>query len=91
MRRKDLEVDGLAVDALVRSRNPCRLVLDLALDITEIVESPVRDVVKLGPLVRGGLVGIPVARLRVILALFTRNVDQLEDERSPSDDAAATG
>jgi hypothetical protein len=50
MRRVDLEVDGLSVDALVVTGNTGRLVLNLALDVAKVVEPPVGDMVELCPL-----------------------------------------
>ena len=73
----DLEVDGLAIDALVVSRNPRSLILDLPLDVAEVVEPPVRDVVKLGPLVRGGLGRVSVAGVRVIAGIIAGHIDEL--------------
>lgn len=73
----NLEVDGLTIDALVVSCNPRGLILDLPLDVAEVVEPPVRDVVKLSPLVRGGLGRVPVAGVRVIAGIITRHIDEL--------------
>jgi hypothetical protein len=90
MRRVDLEIDGLSVDTLVCASNTRGLVLDLALDITEVCELPARDMVKLSPFgasrsmrrfVRvGGRIGG---------VLVFGNVDELEDEGATSDDTAA--
>jgi len=91
VRGEDFEVDRLAIDALVAPRDSCGLVLDFPLDIAEVVEPPVGDVVKLGPLVSGGLVGVPVRGTRVIIRLVAGNIDELQDEGSPRHDAAATG
>jgi hypothetical protein len=73
----DLEVDGLAIDAFVVSRNPRGLILDLPLDVAEVVEPPVRDVVKLSPLVRSGLGRVPVVGVRVIPGIFAGHIDEL--------------
>lgn len=51
MRGVDLEVDRLAVDALVAASYARRLILDLSLDVAEVSEPPVRDMVELSPLV----------------------------------------
>lgn len=50
MRRVDLEVDRLSVDALVCACHSRRLVLDFSLDIGEVCEASVGDVVELSPL-----------------------------------------
>lgn len=91
MRGEDLEVDGLAIDALVASRDSRRLVFDLPLDIAEVSEAPVGDVVELGPLVPRSLSDVPVGGVRVIIALIAWDVDELQNERPSSTDAAATG
>jgi hypothetical protein len=86
-----LEVNGLAIDAFVAPCDARGLVLDLALDIAKVVEPPVGDVMKLGPLIQGGLGRVPVAGLGVISGVLAGNVDQLQNEGSSSNDAAATG
>jgi hypothetical protein len=91
IRRVDLEVDGLPVDALVASCYSGCFILDLALDVAEIGEAAVRDVVELGPF-RSTSLGrrsVWVSRLGSAL-IFIRDVDKLEDKRSPCDDAAAS-
>ena len=50
MRRIDLEVDGLSVNTLVVTGNSGCLILNLALNVAKVVESPVGDMVKLCPL-----------------------------------------
>ncbi len=91
MWRKYFEVDGLAIDALVAPCHSCGLILDFPLDIAEVVEPPVGDVVKLGPLVPGGLSRVPVGRVRGVFRLVAGYVDQLQDEGPPGNDAAASG
>jgi len=91
MRRKDLEVDGLAIDALVVSCDSRRLVLNLSLDIAKIIESPVRDVMEFSPLVPSGLGRVPVTNIAVFFPIIAGHIDELQDEGSPSNDAAATG
>lgn len=91
MWREDFEVDGLAIDALVVAGDPCRLVFNFPLDIAKVVEPPVRDVVELGPFVPVGLIGMSVANVHDIIRIVAGDVDQLQDEGSPRDDAAATG
>lgn len=49
MRRVDLEVDRLSVDALVVAGNPRGFVLDFALHVGEVAESTVWDMMELGP------------------------------------------
>lgn len=51
MRGVDFEINGLSVDALVVSCYPCCLGLDFTLNLGEVVESPTRNVQKLGPFV----------------------------------------
>lgn len=87
---EDLEVYGLAVDALVAAGDPRRLVLDLALDVAEIGKPPVGDVVKFGPFISARFVRVTV-RAHGVLLFISGDVDQLENERSPGDDAAAAG
>lgn len=50
LRRKDLEVYGLAIDALVVTGDPRRLILNFLLDISEIGVPLTRLVIELGPL-----------------------------------------
>ena len=94
MGRVDFEVDRLAVDALVVARDTRRLALNLALDLLEVVEPPAGNVVKLGPF---ALAGDRSRRVRdmdsvaVRLAAVAGDVDELEDQRPASDDAAAAG
>lgn len=44
-----------------------------------------------GPLVASGLGWIPVADAHIILRLVLGDVDQLQNERPPSNDTAAAG
>lgn len=57
VRGVDLEVDGLSVDAFVVTGDSGRLVLNLALYITKVVESSVGDMVKLCPFGATGSAG----------------------------------
>ena len=91
MRGEDLEVDGLAVDALVVAGDSGRLVLDFPLDVTKVVEPPVRDMVELGPFIARGFVWVPVVDGSRVLGIIVRYVYQLQDERSSGHDAAAAG
>ncbi len=90
--RVDLEVDGLAVDALVVTGNACRLVLNLPLDVGEVGEAAVGNVVELCPLGaarRGGRSVRVAGRIRGVVILG--DVDELEDQGPPCNDAAAAG
>lgn len=91
MRGVYLEVDGLAVDALVATRNPGRLVLDLALDIAKVGEATARDVMELCPLRAPGGVGVLEGRLEVDLSLVLLDIDELQNQGAAGDDAAASG
>ena len=48
--RVDFEVDGMAVDALIVTRNSCSLILNFSLDIGKVRKPPAWDVDELGPL-----------------------------------------
>lgn len=91
----NLEVDGLSVDALVVSRYPCRLVLNLAPDLGEVVVSPPWDVQKFSPFLLSGdtcwCVGHVYFIVIVGVVAFAGKVDELEDERPPGNNAAASG
>lgn len=92
MRGVDLEVDGLTVDALVGTRHPRCLVLDLSLDVGEISEPPVGDMVEFGPFSpsSGSLrpIGIVQGIGRIIIFGY---VDELQDQGSPGADTASSG
>lgn len=90
--RVNLEVDGLSDDALVVAGDPGGLVLDLSLDVGKIVESSVRNVVELCPLgaSRDSRRSIGVEG-RIWRVIVFGNVDELEDQRPPGADAAASG
>jgi hypothetical protein len=94
VRRVDLQVDRLPVDALVASCYPRGFVFDLALDLGEVVEPLTGDVEKLSPLLLAsytcGSVWY-VDLIVVVFVAFAREVDELEDERPACDDTAATG
>jgi hypothetical protein len=60
MRRIYLEVDGLAVDALVAAGYTRCLVLNFPLDIAKVCEFAVGDVMELGPLILAGCGRAPV-------------------------------
>jgi hypothetical protein len=93
VRREDLEADGLPADALVVSCYPRRLVLDFALDLLEVEELPTGDVEELGELLLAGDAcrGVwDVDFIAVVFVAIARDVDELQNERSASNDAAAT-
>ncbi len=87
MRRVYFEIYWLPVDALVVARNPRSLVLDFALDILEFCEPPIGNVVKLSPF---WLCCYSMASMRFGSIVIGGDVDELENERSASDNAAAT-
>lgn len=93
MGRVDLQVDGLAVDALVVSSDSSSLVLNLSLDLAKVVEATARNVVELSTLVlasdRGwGVWHVDLIALRSIG--IAGDVDELQDKRSTGDDAASS-
>ena len=92
--REDLQADRLPADALVVSRYPRRLVLDLALDLLEVEELAAGNVEELGELLLAGYACRCVWNvdfIAVVFVAFAREVDELQNERSACDDAAATG
>jgi hypothetical protein len=93
--RVDLEVDGLSIDALVASCYPRRLVLNLTLDLREVVELPSWDVMEFRPFALaldagGGMWDMYLVAFWLVFPL-AGDINELEDERSSSDDAAASG
>src|SRR6266699_91649 len=92
MRGVYLQVDWLPGDALVAPSDPSCLVLDLALHIGEVVESPVGNVVEFGPLIAAGRPGVSVGDADgVDIGLILGDVDELQNQGSPRDDAASAG
>jgi hypothetical protein len=96
VRRVDFKVDGLPVDALVVSRYPRRLVLNFAPDVAKVVEAPTGRVQKLAPfLLLRRYAGRSVGGVRFVVLVYAfplaGEVDELEDERPPCHDAAASG
>jgi hypothetical protein len=94
MWRVDFQIDGLAVDALVVSCYPRRLGLDFALYLGEVVDSPAGNVKKLAPLLlscyaRRRMWDVYFVALVLVLAL-TGQVDELQDEWPPGNDAASS-
>jgi hypothetical protein len=95
MRRIDLEVNGLSVDALVVSCYPGGLVLDLAPDLGEVVVSPPWDVEKLSPFLLSCNTCWSVGNVHFVFVVgifaFAGKVDELKDERPPSNNATTSG
>lgn len=91
MRRENFEVDGLASDSLVVTGDSRCLILNFPLDVAKVGESPVRDVMELGPLVPGSLGGISVRGGDAVVGILLGNIDELEDKGSSGNDSAATG
>jgi hypothetical protein len=95
MGRVDFEVDWLAVDALVVASNSRCLGFDFAFNLGEVVEPPPGNVQKLSPLLLTCYTGWGVGDMDFVILVgvvaLTRDVDELENERSSSNDAAASG
>lgn len=90
----DLEVYGLASDALVVAGHSGGLILDLALDVAKVGVAPVGDVVELGPFAGSRDICVVLGRVRDLLRsveTLVRDVDELENQRPASDDTAAAG
>lgn len=89
-----LEVDGLPVDALVVACYSRRLGFDFALDLSEVVEPAPWDVQKLPPFLLAGHAGRGMWNVHFIVLVgvvsFAGQVYELEDERPPGNDAAAS-
>jgi hypothetical protein len=93
MGRVDFQVHGLTVDALVVSSNSGRLVLNLSLDLAKVVEATTRDVVELSPFVLTSNRGRGVWHVDLIAVWsvgVAGDVDELQDKRTTSDDAASS-
>lgn len=94
MWRVDLEVDGLAGDALVVAGHSCGLILDLALDVAKVGVAPVGDVVELAPFARARDICVVLGGMRSLLRSvdsLVRDVDELKDQGPACDDTAAAG
>lgn len=90
----DLEVYGLASDALVVAGHSGGLILDLALDVAKVGVASVGDVVELGPFAGSRDICVVLGRMRDLLRgveTLVRDVDELENQRPASDDTAAAG
>jgi hypothetical protein len=94
VRRVDLEVDRLPVDALVRASDSVGLVLNLPLDFLEVVEAAAWNVVELSPFFlasnRFGSVRDVDGVIFGFVVACGGDVDELQYERSTCYDAAAT-
>ena len=95
VRRVDLEVYRLSVDALVRASDSVGLVLNLPLDFLEVVEAAAWNVVELSPFFlasnRFGSVRDVDGVIFGFVVACGGDVDELQYERSTCYDAAATG
>lgn len=94
MRRVDLEIDRLPVDALVVTRYPSCLCLDFALDVGEVVEPPSGLVEELAPFLLScdagrGMRNVDFVVCRLVFTV-AREVDELQDEWPPCNDATST-
>jgi len=94
MRRIDLEVDGLPVDALVVSSYSRSLIFNLPLDVLKVCEPPSHQVVELGPFLlscdtRRRMRHMYFITLWSVLAL-TWHIDELKNEGSTCYNAAAS-
>lgn len=82
VRRIDLEVDGLASDALIVAGYSSRLIFNLALDVAKVGVAPVGDVVELAPFAGTGNICVVLGGMRRLLrgvGFFVRDVDELEN------------
>lgn len=95
MRRVDLQVDWLPVDSFIVSCYSCRLRLDLTLNLGEVVESTASDMMKLCPFLLPCYALRRVWNVHVVpiwlIVSVARQVDELQDQRSASDDSAPSG
>lgn len=91
MRGVDLEVYGLAVDALVGAGDSRRLVFNFPLDVGKVCEAAARDVMELCPLrsSRGGR-GPEAVFHGIWEGFIFGDVDELEDKGSTGADATAS-
>jgi len=95
MRGVDLEVYGLAVDAFVVSCYPCRLRLNLPLNLGEVVKSPPWVVEKFCPFCLSCYASRCVRNVdfvvfRPVFAV-ARQIDELQDQRAAGNDATSSG
>jgi len=93
MRREYLQVDRLPVDTFVAARYSCRLGFDFVLHLCKVVPFSSWNMVELGPFSLACDTGRCMWKVGSVVAglVIGRNVDELEDEWSSSDDATASG
>lgn len=87
MRRIDFEIYRLPIDALIIACYSRRLVFNFPLDVLEFRKPSIRYVVELGPFWLCSYRSRCVSFWGII---FGGDVDELENERSSSNDATAT-
>ena len=94
MRRIDLEIDWLPVDAFVVSCYPRGFILDFALNLGEVVEPPARNMKELSPFLLAGNARWSVRDVDLVafvcIFALAREIDELQDKWPPSYDAAAS-
>jgi hypothetical protein len=93
MRRVNLQVDGLPVDALVVSCYPRCLRFDFTFDLGEVVEPPPGYMMELSPFLLACYTCWCMWDMYFVAGGFVvavaGEVDELENERSPCYDAAS--
>lgn len=92
MGRVDFEIDGLARDALVVTSDTSGFVLDLTLDIAKVGEAAVGNMIELCPFAgsRGRVIPLRSVGGGGGFGVLVRDIDELEDQRSTSDNATAS-
>jgi hypothetical protein len=94
VRRVDLEINRLPVDALVVTCNSSCFVLNFPFYVLKVGKSSVGDVMELGPFwlrCDAGWRMRDVYLITILHIIFSRNVDQLKDKRPPSHNATSSG
>jgi hypothetical protein len=95
MGRVDLQVDWLSVDPFIVSCYSCSLRFDFTLDLGEVIESAPGDMMELAPFLlpryaRWCVGDVNFVAIWLVVAVAGQ-VDELQDERPASDDAAPSG
>jgi hypothetical protein len=91
MRRVNLEVDRLPIDAFIAASYARRLCLDFAFYFLKVVPSPTRNMMELGPFLLRRNARRCVWNLGFsLLVIVAWNIDELKDEWPSSHDAAAS-
>jgi len=94
MRRVDLKVDRLPVDALVVPSYSRRLIFNLSLDVLEVCEPPAHQVVELCPFLLSCYTRRRVWYMYFItfwsILALTWHIDELKNEGSPCYNAASS-